>query len=407
MRAILSAPGSRGDVNPMVAIGRELRRRGHEVFISLADTYAYVAESAGLIPQSLFSNEESDRLLSRPEMWKPIRGIRGILRELMVPVIHRHMDVIKRLHRPGDTILVSHPLDLASSVFREQNPETRLVGVHLAPAMLRSATSPPRMLPWQPHGPDALIRSAYRIMDRFLIDPILAPELQRYRQASGLPMVRQVMDRWWLSPDGVVAMYPGWFAKELLGEYPGVHPAGFPLSDLANVESLDEVDVGFDAPPIVFTSGTAHYHSLKFFQRAADACQKINRPGLLLTTHPQNIPPGLPGNVRAMGYVPFAKLLPKCAAIVHHGGIGTTSAALSAGIPQLIRPMAYDQFDNADRVRSLGCGSTLGGNRRLAAELDRLVTQSNHGVLQKIAGEARRGDGARSAADFIEKVASR
>jgi UDP:flavonoid glycosyltransferase YjiC (YdhE family) len=80
------------------------------------------------------------------------------------------------------------------------------------------------------------------------------------------------------------------------------------------------------------------------------------------------------------GYVPFADLLPRLAAFVHHGGIGTTSQALRAGVPQLIRPMAYDQLDNSRRAQKLGVAIELLPSRydaeRAAEALDRLLRDS-------------------------------
>jgi rhamnosyltransferase subunit B len=61
--------------------------------------------------------------------------------------------------------------------------------------------------------------------------------------------------------------------------------------------------------------------------------------------------------------------LPLCAAVVHHGGIGTTARALAAGTPQLVLPLAWDQPDNAARVCRLGAGRSLGGRHRSAARL--------------------------------------
>ena len=58
-------------------------------------------------------------------------------------------------------------------------------------------------------------------------------------------------------------------------------------------------------------------------------------------------------------YVSFEALLPRAAAIIHHGGIGSVSQALRAATPQLIQPMAFDQFDNASRVVQLGAGREL------------------------------------------------
>lgn len=64
----------------------------------------------------------------------------------------------------------------------------------------------------------------------------------------------------------------------------------------------------------------------------------------------------LPGNVRPVGWVPLHHLLPGCAAVVHHGGSGTTMAALGAGVPQLILPHGADQFINAGAVERQGIG---------------------------------------------------
>jgi len=63
--------------------------------------------------------------------------------------------------------------------------------------------------------------------------------------------------------------------------------------------------------------------------------------------------------VAHFAYVPFSTLLPRVSAFVHHGGIGTVSQALRAGVPQLIRPMAHDQFDNANRAVRLGVAMKL------------------------------------------------
>jgi UDP:flavonoid glycosyltransferase YjiC (YdhE family) len=65
----------------------------------------------------------------------------------------------------------------------------------------------------------------------------------------------------------------------------------------------------------------------------------------------------------AVASAPFDRLLPRASAIVHHGGIGTVACAIAAGIPQLVCPLAYDQFDNAARVERLGLGMRVIGQR--------------------------------------------
>ncbi|MFC7652541.1 glycosyltransferase [Pseudoduganella danionis] len=71
----------------------------------------------------------------------------------------------------------------------------------------------------------------------------------------------------------------------------------------------------------------------------------------------------------ALAQAPFHALLPRVAAIVHHGGIGTTAEALRCATPQLIVPFAYDQFDNGLRARQLGVADVLLAKRLSARGL--------------------------------------
>jgi rhamnosyltransferase subunit B len=90
------------------------------------------------------------------------------------------------------------------------------------------------------------------------------------------------------------------------------------------------------------------------------------------------VPADLPDTMLWQDYVPLRRLLPHAAVLIHHGGIGTTAEALRAGTPQLVVPLAHDQFDNAARVTALGVGAALPAARldeqrlvrRLGALLD-------------------------------------
>ena len=94
-------------------------------------------------------------------------------------------------------------------------------------------------------------------------------------------------------------------------------------------------------------------------------------------------------------YAPFSALLPRVAALVHHGGIGTCAQALAAGRPQLVMPMGFDQPDNAARLARLRVASALPPKRftgaSVARELDTLL--GSDGVAGRAAEIARRFDG--------------
>ena len=135
----------------------------------------------------------------------------------------------------------------------------------------------------------------------------------------------------------------------------------------------------------------------------------MGRRAILLTEFTEQLPANLPEGVRHFPYVPFSALLPRCAALVHHGGIGTTAQALRAGIPQLVTPMIFDQPDNAARVKRLGVGDSISPKRYtpgLTAERLTLLTSSS-GVQQncrQVAARFREGDPTAETCRWIESM---
>lgn len=405
MRAILSAPGSRGDVNPMIAIGRRLVQLGYEVVISVAEPFAELARASGLHAEPVISKKEFDETIGDAAFWSTLQGVLRIFRLAAHDFLRRHDEVIRRHHLPGESVLVAHPLDLASRVFRDAQPATALISVQFHPVMLRTPDDPPRLSPWwfECSSPRWLNRVTYTTLDHVVVDPILRGPVNRLRKSYGLAPVRRIMDRWFLSPDATMALYPEWFAPSTVGFANQLHHCGFPLDD------LDQSD--FELPddgPIVFTFGTAHRHCGDAFERAAEACRQLKQPGLLLSSYPDNFPKALPSGVRTLGYASLGRLLPTCSAIVHHGGIGTTSQAFAAGIPQIVSPLAFDQFDNANRVERLRCGLWLRKAERLPDFLRQVLDQ--HGPVDRdaLSDYSKRSAGiagARVAADRIDQIA--
>ncbi len=380
--AILSAPGSRGDVNPMVAIGSELRRNGFDVVISLPENYAHVAEAAGLMVEPIISRTDFDEMISNPNVWKPMTGARTILRDAVGRFIEPHLKVISKYHRPQRTVLVSHPLDFASRIYRDTDTTTPLVGIHLSPVMVRSSTNPPRLSAWwfEPSRPPWLMTAGYAIVDYAIADRFLSPTVNTTRKRLGLPRVSRILDRWWLSPDLILGMYPKWFGELRPACKGDWQTCGFPIvRESIDVPSLEN-SATRDA--IFFTPGTAHKHAAPMFLNAIAACRLIGKSCILGTSFPEQLPTPLPSHVTATGYTPLDPLLRSCAAIVHHGGVGTTSMAFATGCPQLVCPMAFDQFHNADRIEYLGTGRIAKCNpwihsdkevRKLAEALSRLT----------------------------------
>lgn len=405
MLAILSAPGSRGDVNPMIGIGRQLTRLGFDVVISLAEPYAEAAIAAGLEPEVVIKGIRFDELLADATFWTPVRGARGVLRTIATEFLEAHHAVIRRHHRPGETVMVAHPLDFASRVVHDADRGTPLVSVILAPAILRLPWEPPQLTPrgLERRLPAWAVSLGYRLADWLILDPVLAPSINRLRNRYGLPPIRRPLDRWWFSSETVLGMFPDWFAPELVHDYPRLVPVGFPLDDADDREFSVPID-----RPIVVTAGTANRHARVLFQNAIDAGQRLARNVLLLSSYADNVPPNLPDHVRVESYLPLGNLLPHSALILHHGGIGTTAQALAAGIPQVIRPLAFDQFDNAARVERFGAGRWLRRDRDLVRVLDSVLSNPNvREAARQISTQMRDRDACRRAAELIQTAMQR
>jgi UDP:flavonoid glycosyltransferase YjiC (YdhE family) len=115
----------------------------------------------------------------------------------------------------------------------------------------------------------------------------------------------------------------------------------------------------------------------------------------------------LPASILAWDYLPYARIFPHAAAIVHQGGVGTTAQALRAGRPMLIVPFAYDQPDHAARITRLGLGRKLDRSRctadRVARELTALFsTPGINARAETIGARIRAERGTAAACDALE-----
>jgi UDP:flavonoid glycosyltransferase YjiC (YdhE family) len=157
-------------------------------------------------------------------------------------------------------------------------------------------------------------------------------------------------------------MFPDWFFRPQPDWPAQLRITGFPLFDKAGSDPLEPALDAFLAggePPVVFTPGSANRQAPRFFKVAVQAATRLGRRALLITPYAEQLPRSLPSHIKHVPHVPFSSILPRCAAIVHHGGIGTCAQGLAAGIPQLTMPMGFDQPDNAMRLARLGVGAYL------------------------------------------------
>jgi len=373
---ILCAVGSSGDVHPFVGLGRALRQRGYRVTLITAGYFRNLVEQAGLEFVDPLPQVDFREMIRNPLIWHPLQGPRTIIDLAVRPLLEPIYRSILDHQTPGQTLVCGSSLALGARVVQETT-DIPLVSVHLAPALFRSDFEGPRVPGLSVHrGPAWLRRLQWWLVDTLVADRMICPWLNAFRAGFGLPPASRVTRGWMHSPLRLVAMFPEWFAPLQPDWPPQTRLTGFPLYSEEGVIEPTPAVIRFieeGSPPLVFTPGSANVFGRNFFAAAVDACSRLGQRGLLLTRFPDQVPESLPAGVRHVDFVPFRWLLQRSALLVHHGGIGSMSQALAAGVPQVIMPMGFDQFDNAARVERLGVGKSLLPKRFRGAALATLI----------------------------------
>lgn len=372
---LLVTLGSAGDVHPFIGLGRTLQARGHRVSLLTCGYFADSIQRSGLEFIEVVTREEYLATINDPALWHPLKATKFVMQKAVLPMIPVVYDRIMERYEAGRTVVAASTLSLGARIADEVHGVPTAT-IHLQPAVIRSAVAPPKLpgMLTPSWAPPWLIRSQNWLADKLVVNPLMDAGFNGFRKKVGLPPEPRLFENYLHSPRLTIGMWPEWFAPPQADWPRSARLTGFPLYDEHDLTTLDEglrqfLDAG--SPPIAFTPGSAMKHGDDFFAAAAEACRRLNRRGLLLTGHSEQLPKSLPSGVRHVDFAPFTHLLPRCAALVHHGGIGTMAQALAAGIPHIIMPLAHDQFDNAARIERLGVGVTLPPKRFTA---DRLTT---------------------------------
>ena len=369
MRITILAVGSRGDAQPYTALGLGLQRAGHEVKIATHEVFRTMVTARGLEfglirlnPQEMLKQEAGQAWLEAGK--NPLRFIRHMARAF-APLLHELLTDCLHVCADSDVVLVS-PLAIAAL------PAVEKVG---AQAMLASLWSnlpthdyPSLYAPTLPFGgpiagvynratydlaalPKRLFgRPIWQALDRWQrevlrVDPMPADELRRRMLAGTWPMLAGYSPSVFPQPSD----WPQW-----------VHVTGYWFLDAEPAWQPPATLVDFlqagPAPVYIGFGSMAGRNPQQRGEIAVNALEQSGRRGVLLTGWGGLQPKDLPDSVIAVDSAPHDWLFPRMAAVVHHGGAGTTAAGLRAGKPTVIAPFFGDQPFWGRRVAELGVG---------------------------------------------------
>jgi vancomycin aglycone glucosyltransferase len=404
MRVLLSTIGSRGDVQPLVALALALRARGEDVRLCVPPDFRDWVEGLGL-PVTPIGPE-----LRKPAAAPPVPLTPELRRQLAEGTVAAQFATITEAARGCDVIVAASALQIAARSVAE-SLDIGYVFTAYCPSVLPSDRHAPPPLPGPPQSPPAppagnrerWKRDAERFTETF------GAALNAHRAALGLPAVDDVRahvfgDRPWLAADPALAPWPDPADGSVLQTGAWIWEDERPLSPTLAAF----LEAG--SAPVCFGFGSTRTQP-GLAQAMVDAARGLGRRAILSRGWADLSLEGAGADVLTIGEVNVRSLFPRVAAVVHHGGAGTTTAAALAGTPQVVVPQIYDQHYWAERVQQLGIGAAHAAGaptaESLRGALERVLDPAVVDHAGTFASVVRR-DGAQEAARrTIEAAAAR
>ena len=395
---MLLTAGTRGDVEPFVALARHAAARGHEVRLALPDD---AVAPAGV--DAVGIGLDARRMLSPAGRapWALLRHVRAEVR----PAMRRMLAVAVRETLAFDPdVVVHHPLVLSAPMVADALGVPRVLA-ELAPVATPSARFPAAGGPTATRDLGARNRSTYavpRAAARLFDDDVA-------RAAAELPGGRRPAVR---SPSRATLMAVSPVLLPRPDDWPErVHQTGA-WYDEAHAESLDPAVGGFlrVGPALVASFGSMGTGDAAARGRAIVAAARSHGLRVLLVTGWGGL--ALPAesggpDVLAVRSLPFDAVLPGAALALHHGGAGTSHAVARAGVPAVVVPVTADQPFWAARLHRQGVAAAPVPRRGMSVDaLARAMGDalSRRGRAAEVGGLMRREQGVRRAVDVLESL---
>lgn len=341
---IITTHWSGGDVIPFLNIGKYLKKNGHEVTIFTHCCYEEKAKEAGINFVAWDTWPEYRNLMN--DMSKSLNIVNGIEEIQAFRNNYQSVDIrIKEyeLLRPyclkRNTILLAKNRSSIAALMIAEKLKCPLIWVYMNPYEYES------------------IENFNNLMGKKLCE-----ESNELRGKIGLKPIESWLN-WQYCPKVQLGLWPEWYTSDIVTTPNNVKLVGFPLKHINRKSSLipnNLKDILLEDPaPIIISGGSSKVIRSEFYKIAIKACSNLGRKVIVATRYKELLPERIPANVYIFDYIPLYEVLPYSSFIIHHGGIGTVSNAIYAGVPQLILADYVDRPLNGSIVKKLGLGEYL------------------------------------------------
>jgi len=372
MKIGLQSWGSEGDIRIFTSLAAGLSRAGHKVTLVITDNagrdYSDIADRYGFALKALpgppgFGPRELAKLWkSIIDAGNPLRQIDIILSSGFDPVTESMYEAARELCAENE-LVVGHffvfPLAVAAEKARVPMATVNIVH-NCIPSRFICPPGLPDLGRWfYPLG--------WKLVGK-IINRIFLPRVNNLRIREGLKPRTDVMSASWASKRlNLLAVSPTICHRPSDWEKQH-HVCGF--FNLPNEKSSDEWPMGLKefidkgTPPVYFTFGSMmipdESETQKLMNIWQDAISRVNCRAIIQISADIKIDPLSNDNIFYVSRSPYATVFPRCAAVVHHGGAGTTQSSLLAGRPSVVVAHIADQIFWGSELRRLGvAGKTL------------------------------------------------
>lgn len=360
MKFVVAVHGTRGDIEPCAAVSLELQRRGHDVRLAVPPNLVAFVSRTNLppaVPYGVDSQQQLDADIFR-KYWKiqnPLIALREV-REYITQGWAEMSTTLTPLAAGADLILTGTTYqEVAANVAEYYG--VPLAAFHYFPARANSQALPVPL-------PPGLVRSAWAVVE-WVHWRVLKEADDAQRRELGLPKatvraVRRIVEGGALE----IQAYDEVFFPHLAAEWGGSRPLVGSLTVELGTDTDDEVAswIAAGTPPIYFGFGSMPVSSPDdAVAMITDVCAELGERALISTgVWDLSETAATPGDhVKLVKAVNHAAVFPKCRAVVHHGGSGTTAAGVRAGVPTLILWVGADQPVWATQIKRLKVGTGL------------------------------------------------
>lgn len=406
--------GSEGDLRPLVALAARLKWAGHapELIFTPVDGKDYAADCRALgVPLTLVPRDAPvtlQELVRDAKSRDPTKLMNAVLERTFYPHLEAMYAAALALCTRADVMVGgSSSWPVKAAALRARVP---FVSLHYYPGVVPSRIVPPAIFPpwaW-------LARPGWALLG-LLMDLAFRAPARKFFAAKGLPPIRHAIPDVLLSDHlNLLAASPAFWprAPDWSERFCVSGELNMPVtSEPAQLPAALRVFLEQGPKPVLLTLGSMeHMAPARSRSLLIEAARRANVRAIVQSKASDEH--GQAGDLYFLPWAPHAALLPSCAAVVHHGGAGTTHAALRAGLPSVVLPFIFEQRLWAKRLAQVGA---LAGWRSFwTATPDRLAQLIRAALsaplprvnAEKLAERMAHEDGASTALTRIEQLAN-